>query len=478
MEGIRKKYQRRSFNASDNNNEKIKETTTTTTTVIEPNSEGPITKKIVEEKVEIERDFHPKNRFGKTQRTAGRFSAIYNYKKDKDLINENIPTDNSIERDKNEDKNLSNTNKNTIKPKFRWSIQEDKVGKEPIKWRRFGRKKEEEPEEKNKGNNVTISKTVKEEKDENPNILSTKITETTIIEDNNKNKPEEKVVKTEVITTTVVKSRKEIPENENKDDKNKYRFRRDKFRANKTDEDLPQKKEEEKEKIKSEARKRKTLENSFNPMSLRLKEYKTGQNNDEKKNEKEKNNYKRNKNEKNYKDDKNIDNEDKNNNYKKINNGYKNDYKYKSNNREKNNDDNNYKTYKKGNKPHGNRKIIEEEKNDENMSENYGERRFNRLKIALNEIERVCAEETLEDDLMELFNKVLDFNSDFKNDIFFKNLNDTEKKVGNMDKVDQKKISHTFKEIETSEILSNIENADDLMNKYTNRAMIIEEEED
>ena len=51
--------------------------------------------------------------------------------------------------------------------------------------------------------------------------------------------------------------------------------------------------------------------------------------------------------------------------------------------------------------------------------------------------------------------------------IFFRNLKDTERKVGNMDKVDKKRISHTYKEIETSEILSNIENANDLLNKYT-----------
>ena len=59
---------------------------------------------------------------------------------------------------------------------------------------------------------------------------------------------------------------------------------------------------------------------------------------------------------------------------------------------------------------------------------------------------------------------------EFKDEIFFKNLNDTESKVGNMDKVDKKRISHTYKEIETSEILSNLENANDLMNKYTQRA--------
>ena len=65
---------------------------------------------------------------------------------------------------------------------------------------------------------------------------------------------------------------------------------------------------------------------------------------------------------------------------------------------------------------------------------------------------------------------------DFKNDIFFRNLSDTERRVCNMDNVDKKKISHTYKEIETSEILSNLENANDLMNKYTQRANAVVDE--
>ena len=113
-------------------------------------------------------------------------------------------------------------------------------------------------------------------------------------------------------------------------------------------------------------------------------------------------------------------------------------------------------------------KIIEENINETD--------RKNRLKNALNEIERVCAERTLKNDLIELFNRVLENNMEFKDDIFFRNLTDTERRVGNMDKVDKKNISHTYKEIETSEILSNLENANDLMNKYTQRAKTVVEE--
>ena len=127
-----------------------------------------------------------------------------------------------------------------------------------------------------------------------------------------------------------------------------------------------------------------------------------------------------------------------------------------------------------------NRIEIEEEvdQNGENLDYVDQKEKENRLKIALNEIERVNAEKTLKDeDLVELFEKVLEYNREFKDDIFFKNLNDTHRKVGGMDKVDRRKIPHTFKEIETSKILKNHENAKDLLKKYTYRAKRIVEED-
>ena len=60
--------------------------------------------------------------------------------------------------------------------------------------------------------------------------------------------------------------------------------------------------------------------------------------------------------------------------------------------------------------------------------------------------------------------------------IFFKNLLHTEKKVGNMDPIDDNKISHTIKEIPTKEILRNIPNLDSLIQKYTLRAKRIYDE--
>ena len=76
--------------------------------------------------------------------------------------------------------------------------------------------------------------------------------------------------------------------------------------------------------------------------------------------------------------------------------------------------------------------------------------------------------------MVELFEKVLEGTLDFKEDIFFKNLTHTAKNVANMD---NKKIPHNFKEIETSELVRKIENAGDLMNKYTNKAKTLVEEE-
>ena len=65
-------------------------------------------------------------------------------------------------------------------------------------------------------------------------------------------------------------------------------------------------------------------------------------------------------------------------------------------------------------------------------------------------------------------------NLEFKDKIFFKNLNYTEKKVGYMDK---EEIPHTYKEIETKEIIRNMQSADDLMRKYTHKAKRIIEED-
>jgi hypothetical protein len=110
---------------------------------------------------------------------------------------------------------------------------------------------------------------------------------------------------------------------------------------------------------------------------------------------------------------------------------------------------------------------LKEEKNKKNKDENAKKIKF---KEDINDIERVCTSKTLKKDLVELYQKVLENNSEFKENIFFKNLLDTEKKIGKMDDLNEKQISHTFKEAKTKDILRNIESENSLIRKYTLRA--------
>ena len=543
MNPIREKYQRRNINTSTQlqENEKPKETRRATTTIIETKIERPYSRKVVEQRVEMNSE-SSNNNFGRMPKTMGRYSAIVSNKRDNVVTISTSNRENSLDKYKrenkekeNDNKYASNTTKNSTRPNYRWSVQvpEQKVEKEPVKWKRFSRVREEEkPKQEDISNRPIItSKTVKEEKTEKtPKVYtSTRYTKTTVVETkrNSRNQPDEKVVKTEVHVVTKNETPKDTEnKKENNDEpKTNYRFRRNQYRVNKTDEDLPSKiGDKEKEDIKNESRKRKTLETAFNPYSRKLKDNKFERNTDDK-NDKEKNdknnkdnnddnsnsnkrgyNYYKKKNNDNNKT--NIDNDNDKNNNEEINdnnntenNNYKhtsyknenpdnsNNNKYKSYNNSNNTDskyraartepsddkENNfkYKSYSKITKKDGNKKVVKEQTIEENINDS---ERKNRLKNALNEIERVCADRTLKNDLKELFNKVLENNREFKDDIFFRNLSDTERKVGNMDKVDMKKISHTYKEIETSEILSNLENANDLLNKYTQRAKTVVEE--
>ena len=520
MYGFRKKYQR---NGNNEDNNEVKEIKTTTTTVIETKIEKPKVIKVEEQKVVKEKDL-PKSKYSRMPKASGRASAIFSLKRDNDLIIKTTVRERSKEKDRNSNKEkekesemTTKTTKYSAKPNFRWSVVEQKVEKEPIKWRRYNRNKEVKPDDKNENKEI---KTIKEETIEKaPNNINTTITKTTIIEDKqNENEPEGKVIKTEVtiIKKEVEPEKEEIKEKEeppkiildakieppkeiliekaepekeeikekeeppkivlntkieppkeiiiekeeikekeeppkivlnakieppqitlnekieppkvvlnakieinNKNDSNpniekekvKYNYNRDKLRANRTDEDLLPKKNE-KEEVKVEAKKRKTLATTFIPGSRKLLEEKASKKSDE-----------------------------------------KNKNKYKSENK---------------------RKIIKEEKIEENINENEQKEKRNRLKIALNEIEKASAEKILKKDLVELFEKVLESNLEFKDKIFFKNLCDTAKKVGNMD---SDEISHTYKEIETRDIIRSIDNSDSLMKKYTTKARRIVEED-
>ena len=446
MNGFRKKYQ----NKTNGDNKEIKETTTTTT-VIETKIERPKAIKVVEEKVIVEKDPFPKRQYRAAPKAAGRASAIFSLKRDNDLIVKTTVRKSSKEKDR-------------------------APNNEGGKWRRYYRKEEEKPKD---------IKVIKEEIiEKKPDTI----------------KPEEKVIKTEIkIVTTknetpVLNDKDTNDNNVQKEEKVVYAYNRDLLKgskkSHKTDEDLPVfPKKKEKEVIPVEAKKRRTLATSFIPGSKKLLEEAN------KKNEDKKNNITINVSLNANKPEITVEKPE----IKEIKVESKPEIKLetkpeiivenkpeiilekkieiKVENKPETNPE-----YILENKPENKLKgetkkkklIIEEEKIPENVNEAEQKEKLNRLKIALNEIEKASADKILKKDLVELFEKVLEDNLEFKDKIFFKNLNHTEKKVGYMDK---EEIPHTYKEIETREIIRNMPNADDLMRKYTNRAKRIVEED-
>ena len=446
MNGFRKKYQSK----TNGDNKEIKETTTTTT-IIETKIERPKAIKVVEEKVVMEKEPFPKKQYSRAApKAAGRASAIFSLKRDNDLVVKTTVRKSSKEKDR---------------------IQNNENGK----WRRYYRKQEEDkPKE---------IKMIKEEIiEKKPDTIKANISL--------RNKPEEKVIKTEI---KIVKTKNETPEVLNDKDKNDnnvqkeekvvYAYNRDLLKGTnktKTDEDLPIfPKKKEKEFVPVEAKKRRTLATTFIPGSKKLLD-EANKKNDEKKNNITINvSLNVNKPEIKIETKPEAKPETKPEHENKpvpvykpepvIINEYKLENKAEPEYKPEDKPDNKFRDENKKKKI-----IIEEEKIEENVNETERREKLNRLKIALNEIEKASADKILKKDLIELFEKVLEDNLEFKDKIFFKNLNYTEKKVGYMDK---EEIPHTYKEIETKEIIRNMQNADDLMRKYTHKAKRIIEED-
>ena len=422
MYGFRQKYQNNRINKYNLGG------TTTNRSYLETKIEKSNPIKVPERKVYGEPSRY--NRYEGLSTGPQRASAVYIQKRDNDFVFDPNKNNHATKTIKYTGKsNVPNTSlpNNT---NYRWSVTESKSEKEPTKWRRYYGIDEEKPKEEKLENNIKIDKIIKEEKVENtPYTINTStITKTTIIE--NKNDINEPEIKT---TITVTKTENDIPEdnNENKVEKIVYNYDREKL-LNKTDEDLPLSKKNKKEEEVITAKKRFTLDNT--PDTRYLLEDNLVNKNDNKK---------------------------------------KDDLKNKMNkNENKDNKDNKYQTteIKKTT-------IVKEETfNDKPKKYNEAEKKEknNRLKNALNEIENASAKKLLKENLVDIFEKILDNNLEFKDKIFFKNLNDTEKKVGNMD---NKVIPHTYKEIETSEVIKNIPSAEDLLKKYTFRARRIVEED-
>ena len=436
-------------------------------------------------------------RLNNPQNNPGRASAIFSLKRDNDI---SLKTDTrkyskekNKETNKENEKNTKNnfqakTSKYSENPNIRWSVVDQGNGKERARWRRFNiekNKEEDKPVDKN-----VINKDLKIIKEVEPNVVKETIIQTRIIEkkENKPNKVETKITKEEVVTKEQIPKIKEENKNDKKEEKAIYKYRREKLKPNKTDEDLPLPKIIKKEEVIVESTKRRTLATNFIPGSRRLfeekenppkKEEKINLNNKDKKIiekiKEEKNEVNENKDNLKVKEEKNEVNENKDNlkiKEEKIEvNENKDNLKIKEEKIEVNENKENLKVKEEKNKLKSNKfntadnkEIIKKRKNDEKKY---------RLKIALNEIEKAGAEKILKKDLVELFDKVVEYNLDFKDNIFYKVLGDTERKVGNMDR---NPISHTYKEIETREIIKHMDNINGIMKKYTQKAKRIVDE--
>lgn len=453
------------------------------------------------------------NRYGLST-GPGRSSAVYTTKRDTDIvfssnIGQSKPSNDYNKNNYNHtirtSKYTSNlpsyTNAPNITSNYRWSVAETKVEKEPIDWRKkYGITIDvDKPKEPKIETKIKIDKIVKEEKTPKYtpytiNTSTSNLSKTTIISHRSDKKVPE--IKSKI---TVTKTENEIPDKNKsdipvKEEKIVYNYDREKLGLNKTDEDIPRNKNAYKEEIIVSTKKRltsdktpdltkyfeKKIENKYSPTKI-----------DDKKNTTNKNEIKENKVVKEIKETTTVIKDYKDNKGIKDN----------KDNKEK---DNKYetevvkttiiKTEKVEDKPEKVRepkvlketkeikeiKVVKEPKEPRKpkiLNEAEKTEKMNRLKIALNEIEDANAKKLLKENLVELFEKILDYNLEFKDEIFFKNLNDTERKVGNLDKTDKRAISHTYKEIPTSEVIKNIPTAEELLRKYTQRARRITVEE-
>ena len=108
-----------------------------------------------------------------------------------------------------------------------------------------------------------------------------------------------------------------------------------------------------------------------------------------------------------------------------------------------------------------------EEKNEYKKNEN------KLMDNIFDEVEKFNAKNILKGDLADIYNEIIKDNLDFKENIFFVNLNHYENMIGNCD---HKNISHTYKDLKKEELLKNkYLPTKDLYNKYRNKAKIIKE---
>ena len=110
---------------------------------------------------------------------------------------------------------------------------------------------------------------------------------------------------------------------------------------------------------------------------------------------------------------------------------------------------------------------------DEN---NYKKNENELMDNIFNEVEKFNAKNILKGDLADIYKEIVKDNMDFKENIFFVNLNHYENMIGNCD---NKTISHTYKDLKKEELLKNkYLPAKELYNKYRNKAKIIKEKDE
>ena len=107
---------------------------------------------------------------------------------------------------------------------------------------------------------------------------------------------------------------------------------------------------------------------------------------------------------------------------------------------------------------------------DEN---NYKKNENELMDNIFNEVEKFNAKNILKGDLADIYKEIVKDNMDFKENIFFVNLNHYENMIG---KCDNNTISHTYKDLKKEELLQNkYLPAKELYNKYSNKAKLIKE---
>ena len=116
-----------------------------------------------------------------------------------------------------------------------------------------------------------------------------------------------------------------------------------------------------------------------------------------------------------------------------------------------------------------NKNDLKEEKIEINKNKKQSE--YEIMDNLFNEVEKFNAKNILKGDLADIYNEIIKNNSDFKENIFFVNLNHYENMIGNCD---NKVIQHSYKDMKKEELLKNkYLPLNELYNKYANKAKII-----